>query len=151
MKYKKHIVTGVLALSLLVGGTSVSAYTPQDLGIKNVERTHLKQNRNKEKNLFRGAHPAVGTVFALTNTGFTLNVKNFKSKEIKALDIKTDASTKYTKNGVDATVSDLALNQKVIVFGELDKNTNILTAKEIRIVTDREMFSQMKKKIKRFN
>ena len=46
MKYKQHIATGALAISLLVSGSSVFAATPQDLGIKNTQQVYQKQNKS---------------------------------------------------------------------------------------------------------
>jgi hypothetical protein len=134
MKYKKHIATGALAISLLVGGSSVLAATPQDLGIKNVQSVYQKQNknlkiRNKRKNSI------VGTVAAINNTGFTVNVKNLKTKIISSVDVVTDASTIYKKNGTNTTASSLSLGQKVIVAGVFDKTTNILNARTVKIAT----------------
>ena len=46
MKYKKQIATGALAISLLVGGSSVFAATPRDIGIKNVQQVYQKQAKS---------------------------------------------------------------------------------------------------------
>ena len=133
MKYKKHIATGALAISLLVGGTPVLAATPQDLGIKNVQYVHKKQNKN-----FRirkdGRHNTVGTITMINETGFILEIKNVKTSVVSSIDVNTDSSTKYIKNGVAATFSDLRVGQKVIVAGKLDKTTNIVNARKVRIV-----------------
>jgi archaellum component FlaF (FlaF/FlaG flagellin family) len=135
MKYKKQIATGALAISLLVGGTNIFAATPQDLGIKNVQQIYQKQNKNlKAKN--QGKTNTVGTISAFTNTGFTIEVTNIKTKVTSSIDITTNTLTVYSKNGIKATSADLAVEQKVIVSGNLDKTTNILTAKKVKIVTD---------------
>jgi hypothetical protein len=137
MKYKKQIATSALALSLLVGGSSVFAATPQDLGIKNVHQTYQKQNKNnnnlKVKN--KGNNNTVGTISAINNTGFILEVKNMKTKVLSSMDVKTSTGTTYSKNGVRTSFSDLSVGKKVIVVGNLDKTTNILTAKIIKIIT----------------
>jgi hypothetical protein len=137
MKYKKQIATGALAISLLVGGTNVFAATPQDLGIKNTQSTYQKQNKNsksvKVKNKITKSN-IVGTISAINNNGFTLDVKNAKTKITSSVEVKTDTVTIYSKNGIKATVSDLATGQKVIIIGSLDKTTNILNAKMVKIV-----------------
>ena len=137
MKYKKHIATGALALSLLVGGTSVFAATPQDLGIKKIQQTYQKQNKNNKnipKIKSKSKSNITGIVSLISDTGFTIEVKNVKAQTRGAVDIKTDASTIYSKNGVKAEASLLAVGQKVIVSGTLDKTSNILIAKQVKIV-----------------
>ena len=137
MKYKRQIATGALAISLLVGGSSVFAATPQDLGIKNVQQIYQKQNKNN-KNLKinnTGRSNTVGTISVISKTGFTVEVKNMKTKTASSVDVRTDASTIYSKNGISATVSDLSAGQKVIVVGYFDKTTNIVTAKTVKITT----------------
>jgi hypothetical protein len=47
----------------------------------------------------------------------------------------TTSTTTYSKNGVSAKVSDLLVGQKVIVVGTLDKTTNIITAKTVKIAS----------------
>jgi hypothetical protein len=132
-KYKKQIATGALAFSLLVGGSSVFAATPQDLGIKSIQKTYQKQSKSlKIKN--KGRSSIVGTIGAINSTGFTLEVKNMKTKITSSLDVKTNTGTVYSKNGMTALVSDLAISQKVIVVGNLDKTTSTLTAKTVKIV-----------------
>jgi hypothetical protein len=141
MKYKKHIATGALAISLLIGGSSVFAATPQDLGIKSVHSAYQKQSKNN-KNLKiknKGKKSTVGTVESISSTGFTLNIKNMKTKTTSSEDVKTDAGTVYTKNGMTASASDLAVGQKVIVAGSMDKTTNILTAKTVKIIISKSV------------
>ncbi len=136
MKYKKQIATGALAISLLVGGSSVFASSPQDIGIKNVQPTYQKQNKNeKNSNATNKANGSVvGTIGAITSTGFTVEVKDLKKKAVSEVSVTTNASTTYSKNGASATASDLAVGQKVIVSGNLDKTTNTITAKTVKIV-----------------
>ena len=132
MKYKKHIATGALAISLLVGGSSVFASTPQDLGIKNTQSIYQKQNKNpKIKN--SGKSNLVGTVGAINSAGFTLEVKNLKTKTTSSTEIKSNGTTAYSQNGIKVTASVLVIGQKVIVSGTLDKATNILIAKTVKI------------------
>ena len=77
MKYKKQLATGALALSLLVSGSTIYAATPQDVGVKNVQKSYQKQNKEVIKTK---KQDAVGIVSALTSSGFTLTVANLKTK-----------------------------------------------------------------------
>lgn len=133
MKYKKHIATGVLAFSLLISGTNVFAATPQDLGIKNTTQT-LKQNKNL-KIKKTGKSNLVGTIASINDTSFVIDIKNAKTKISSSIDVSINGNTTYSKNGVSVSVSDLLIGQKVIVVGSLDKTTNILTAKTVKIVS----------------
>jgi hypothetical protein len=133
MKYKKHIATGVLAFSLLISGTNVLAATPQDLGIKNSQQSE-KQNKNL-KIKKTGKNNVVGTISSISNSGFMVDVKNIKTKTTTSIDVIIDSATTYSKNGLNANVSDLSVRQKVIVIGTLDKTTNIITAKTVKIAS----------------
>jgi hypothetical protein len=133
MKYKKHIATGALAISLLVGSSPVLAATPQDLGIKNIQYLYQKQNRNLKISK-EGRRTVVGIITMMNDAGFILEIKNKRTNAISSMDINTNSSTRYKKNGNVATFADLELGQKVIVTGKLDKTTNIVNAKNIRIV-----------------
>jgi hypothetical protein len=137
MKYKKQLATGALALSLLIGGSTIYAASPQDLGIKNVGKTYQKQNKGKTKGdiEFKKQNNVVGTVGSLTSTGFTVNIINRKNKTASSVDVVTNTATTYKKDGLSAITADLLVGQKVIVSGILDKTTNILTAKTIKIIT----------------
>jgi len=131
MKYKKQIVTGALALSLLIAGSSVFAATPQDLGIK----SQISYQKNTKTDKTAKSNTIVGTISAISDTGFTLDIKNLKTKLISSVDVKTDTTTIYKKDGVNATVLDLAVAQKAITVGTLDKTNNILTARTVKIIT----------------
>jgi len=133
MKYKKQFfATGALAFSLLISGTNVFAATPQDLGIKNTGQVYQKQSKNlKVKKT--GKSNLVGTVSSINSSGFMVDIKNKKTKTTSSVDVKTGATTTYSKNGISVKVSDLTVGKKVIVFGTLDKTTNILTAKSVKI------------------
>jgi len=133
MKYKKQIATGVLAFSFLISGSSIFAATPQDLGIKNVQKNQQRQNKKNVKIELKKQNTTVGAISALTSTGFTVNIKNLKTKSTASVDVKTDAETVYIKNGIKVAVSDLSVGQKVIVAGAFDKTTNTITAKTVRI------------------
>ena len=136
MKYKKQLATGALALSLLIGGSTIYAVSPQDLGIKNVGN-YQKQNKGKEKGRLelRKQNNVVGTIGSLTSTGITVNIINMKTKVASSVDVVTNIATTYKKDGLSASVIDLSVGQKVVVLGTLDKTTNILTAKTVKIVT----------------
>jgi len=134
MKYKKQLATGALALSLLIGSSSVFAATPQDLGIKNSQPIYQKQNKNTLKIKNTGRSNIVGTISAINGSGFIIDIKNMKTKVTSSVDVKIDTSTTYRKNGLKASVADLAVGQKVIIIGTLDKTTNIVTAKQVKII-----------------
>jgi len=135
MKYKKQFATGALAFSLLISGTNVFAATPQDLGIKNSQQIYQKQNKNlKIKKVGRGN--VIGEISSISNTGFIVDINNMKTETTSSIDVITDTTeTTYIKNGSDTDVSALSVGQKVIVVGSLDKTTNILTAKTVKIAT----------------
>ena len=136
-KYKKQIVTGALALSLLVGGSSIFAASPKDLGIKNPQPTYQRQNKGNKnlKVVNKGKRNIVGTISAISGVGFTVEIKNIKTKAVSSVDVKTNTGTKYSKNGIVANVADLTLGQKVVVIGALDKTTNVINAKQVKIVS----------------
>ena len=135
MKYKKQIATGALALSLLIGGSTVFAATPQDLGVKNVNPTYQKSNKNSKKVKSNMGRNIVGTISAVTSTGFTVDVKNLKTKVTTSMEVTNNASTVFTKDGLAATFGSLTVGQKVIVLGTLDKTTNVVTAQKVKIIT----------------
>ena len=135
-----------MAISLLVGGSPVFATTPEDLGIKNIQSIYQKQNRNsnnvkvRNKNKKRNNNSVVGTIGAINGSGFTVNIKNLKTKTAYSADVITGASTLYKKDGTSATARELSVGQKVMVAGIVagisDKATNILTAKIVKISTN---------------
>ncbi len=138
MKYKKHIATGALAISLLVSGSSVFAETTQDLGIKGVQHIYQKQNK-ENRNLRiknRKRSNVVGTISTINDSGFVIEIKNMRKKSMLSADIKTDINTTYKKNGLVASKSDLIVGQKVVIVGNFDKTTNILIAKTVKIVIE---------------
>ena len=132
MKYKKQIATGALALSLLISGSFVFAENPRDLGIKNIELNYNKQSKD-DKNIKKDK--VIGTISSINENGFIVEIKNIKTQKIYSLDVKTDDSTIYSKNGIKTIVSDLATGQKVIINGIIDKTTNIITAQKVKITT----------------
>jgi Domain of unknown function (DUF5666) len=136
MKYKRQIATGALALSLLIGGSSVFAATPQDLGIKKLPPVYQKQSKNSKsvKVKSKGNSNIVGAISSINGSSFMVDIKNIKAKTTTSVDVSTNSLTTYSKNGITATVSDLAVGQKVIVVGTLDKTTNTITAKKVKIV-----------------
>lgn len=149
MKYKKQLATGALALSLLVGGSTIYAASPQDLGIKSVGKFYQKYNKNREREgmELRKQNNTIGVIEALTSPGFTVSVTNRKTKIAYSVDVKTDATTIYKKDGLEASLPDLSVGQKVIVQGPLDKTTNILNAKKVKIIT-KDFAPKVKKELK---
>ena len=133
MKYKKQIATGAIALSFLVGGSFVFAETPRDLGIKNIQINYQRQT-TKDTKKTRG-NKTIGTILSLNDSGFIIETKNIKTQKISSLDIKTDDSTLYSKNGAKTTIFDLQIGQKVIINGSIDKIANTVLAQKVKIVT----------------
>ena len=124
MKYKKHLATGALAISLLLGGYPVYS-----------DAATLHKPYKYSQIVLKKQHTTVGVVSLIDNAGFTLDVKNLKTKQMISIDVKTDSSTMYNKNGLATTVSDLLVGQKVIVTGDYNKVSNIITAKKVKIVS----------------
>jgi hypothetical protein len=149
MKYKKQIVTGALAFSLLIGSSNVFAATPSDLGIKNIQSTQQKQTKVSQTVKSKKSNTVIGTISTINSGDFTIDIKNLKTKVISSTDAKVDASTVYYKDGVTSTISDLAVGQKVTVIGTLDKTTNIITAKQVKITTAVVKSSVVKKTTKK--
>ena len=135
MKYKKQFATGALAFSLLIGGSNVFAATPQDLGIKNVQPTFQKQNKPSKTVKSKKGKDVVGIVSSINSTGFAMDIKNLKTNVTVSAEVSTNTATVFTKNGTNVTSADLLVGQKVIVNGTLDPVTNIVTAKQVKIVT----------------
>ena len=135
MKYKKQIATGALAFSLLVGGSYAGAVVPQELGSKILDKIYQKQNKSSKNFKVVQNNNAVGIISSINGLGFTLDIKNLKTKNTVSIDVKTDANTLYIKNGIKTIASDLVAGGKVIVVGTLDKTTNIITAKKVKIAT----------------
>ncbi len=140
MKYKKHITTGALALSLLIGGTTAFAEMPQDKTVQSGStsfeaRLHpkLKQVLKHKKEL--KGRQAIGTVTALSSSGFTLETKNLKTKAVTSIDVKTLSTTTYSKDGATASFTDIAIGQKIIVRGEVDSTSHVVTASKVKIIT----------------
>ena len=148
MKYKKQLATGALALSLLVSGSTIYAASPQDLGVKNVGNYQKPSKNNLKPEGLKKENGIVGTVGALTSTGFTLSLTNMKTKVVSTMDVVSNTATTYKKDGLSATATDLLVGQKVIVSGTLDKTTNILTAKTVKIVTKAPV-EKVKKEVKK--
>lgn len=136
MKYKKHIVTGALAISLLVGSYPVFASTPQDLGIKKIQQIYQKQKKNNKKLKIKnkGRESIVGTISMINNTGFIIEIKNIKTNVVSSTDVKTNNLTTYRKNGIKTTTSDLIVGEKVVIVGNLNKTSNTIIAKKVIIV-----------------
>lgn len=137
MKYKRRIVSGAIALSLLVGSPTFAASTPYSHS--NVARSaehNARRDQFKKK-----ANHVVGIVTGINGSTFTFEThtgKHNKKVEIKTLsvDVQTKDITVFKKNGGSATLGDLAVGQKVIVTGPVDATSQILAAVEVKIVTN---------------
>lgn len=137
MKYKRRIVTGAIALSLLVGSPTFAAST--QYSHSNVARSAEHSARRDQ--FKKKANHVVGFVTGVNGSTFTFEThkgKQNKKAEIKTLsvDVQTNANTIFKKNGGNATLADLMVGQKVIVTGPVDATSQILTAVEVKIVTN---------------
>ena len=132
MKYKKQITTSVLALSLLMVGSSAFASMPtaQDTKINQVVTKKVDAVKHIKNKI-------TGTVSAVSadGTSFTVTVKNRKTNTTTSFDVQTTATTKFTKDGKLATMANVTLNTKVIVSGKIDIATNTISATKVRLVT----------------
>jgi hypothetical protein len=118
----------------LTGGPTVFASTPRDLGIKNVQTDYSKQRIDKNIKVKNSSnHKIIGTISTLSDTGFIVDVKSKRGVAASA-EVKTTDATVYTRNGMASTIADIVLGQKIIAVGTFDKTTNIIEAKQIKIV-----------------
>lgn len=136
MKYKKHIATGVLVLSLLVGGSSAFAEIPIELEKENTYLIYQKQNKSFENHQKTKRNNLVGNISVTNTNGFTIEIKNKSTKQISSIDVITGNFTIYKKNGLTATINDLETGQKVIIKGTEDNANNSITASLVKIVTN---------------
>lgn len=134
MKYKKHIATGVLALSLLVGGSSAFAEIPVELERGSTAPLYQRQSRGFENYARIKRNNLVGNISMINNNGFTIEIKNKKTGQISSVDVITDNSTIYKKNGLDALLSDLVIGEKVIIKG--DNANNSIISSSVNIITN---------------
>ena len=75
----------------------------------------------------------------------------YKRQVASSVDVVTNIATTYKKDGLDAIATDLLVGQKVVVSGTLDKTTNILTAKTVKIVTKAQVVKVKKEMRKVLN
>ncbi len=145
MKYKQRIITGAFALTLLVGGTSSikahAATNAQGLTFSTSTRNgalHFKDPNNIRSKVKH----TVGTITAISGTGFTFEVHHKHASTTKGIekvisvDAQTTATTTIKKDGLAATFADLAVGQKVIVSGHLHTADQIINATKVDIVTN---------------
>lgn len=155
MKYKKRIITGAFALSLLVGSSSVKTYA-ESVGIQtDVHSPHVKNGSLHFKNLKNARtkiNHKVGVVTAIGASGFTFEVfhgahatSTASTTKILSIDVLTTASTTVKKDGADATLADLVVGQKVIVSGSVDATGHLIHAKKVDIVTKAHTIFDKKK------
>ncbi len=146
MKYKKRIVTGAFALSLLVGGSSSLKTYAQSVNTEtNVHATSSRGGALHFKNLKNARtkiHHKVGTITAIGASGFTFEIlhghgatSTATATKILSIDVQTSAATIFKKDGVDATFADLTNGEKVIVSGSVDATGHLITAKRVDIIT----------------
>ena len=155
MKYKKHIATGVIALSLFVTGPSVYAATStnSDLIASSTVGSYNQGNKqNKHLSKKTRMKQLVGTISSINSAGFTAEVKSLKTGVATSIDVQTGTSTIYKKDGVISDASSLVVGQKVIVKGSKDSATNIVSATKVNVITKQintsgEKISRKTKKI----
>lgn len=146
MKYKKRIVTGAFALSLLVGGSSSVKTYAESVGISpDIHATSSRGGALHFKNLKNARtkiHHKVGTITAIGASGFTFEVihghnatSTATATKILSIDVQTTATTIFKKDGADASFADLSSGEKVIVSGSVDATGHLITAKRVDIVT----------------
>lgn len=80
----------------------------------------------------------VGTIYSVNKDGFTLQIRNAKTKSSSSIDVKTSNNTLFSKNGFETQPSDLSVGKKAIVKGDLDNTTDILAAKMVKIVANQK-------------
>ncbi len=138
MKYNRRILTGAIALSLLVGAPTFAASS---------QHIHTHVTRSAEHASRRGgqfkqkANHVVGTVTGVNGTVITFIThagKNKTDTEAKTLsiDVQTSADTTFQKNGVVATLADVVVGQKIIVTGPVDAASQMITASKVKIATN---------------
>lgn len=161
MKYKKRIVTGAFALSLLVGGSSSIKTYAESIGVNaHVYGSSTRSGALHFKNLKNARtkiNHKVGTVTAVGASGFTFEVlhghhatSTASATKILSIDVQTTASTTFKKDGGNATAADLAVGQKVIVSGSVDATGHLIAAKRVDIVTKHLVkLNKLKKELRR--
>lgn len=137
MKYKRRIVTGAIALSLLVGSPTFAASTQYS----NTHVARSAEHSARRDQFKKKANHVVGTVTGINGSVFTFETQAGKKKKgadakTLSVDVQTQANTKFHKNGVEATLADLAVGQKVIVTGPIDAASQIVAALDVKIVTN---------------
>lgn len=74
----------------------------------------------------------IGSITAINGTGFTIQTIN-KGMQKATQTVNTGTGTNFTKNLQPATLSDLAIGQKVMVTGTRDSATNTITAESVNL------------------
>jgi len=90
----------------------------------NVTASSILEN-DMEKNGF------MGEITSINNNDFTIKTIN-KGTQKATQTVATNSNTKITKNNQPASLSDLALGQKVIVSGTRDATTNTINADTVK-------------------
>jgi hypothetical protein len=106
-----------------------------------IVRGTVSGNNVSAKSIFDNAFPSnisimgnhfVGSVTAINGTGFTIQTIN-KGMQKATQTVNTGDNTKFTKNLQPATLSDLAIGQKVMITGTRDSAANIITADSVNL------------------
>lgn len=76
-----------------------------------------------------------GTVAAINGTSFTITTHGRSKAATSSITytINTDSTTAITKAGVSATISDIAIGQRILAIGTIDKTALSVAATKINI------------------
>ncbi|MEN9604372.1 MAG: hypothetical protein RJB39_57 [Candidatus Parcubacteria bacterium] len=138
MKYKRRIVTGAIALSLLVGGPTFAASGGQAAAHITRSAEHASR-RDQFKNIKNKANHVVGAVTGINGTVITFVTqagKNSLGAKTVSIDVQTNSHTTFEKNGLAATFKDIVVGQKIIVTGSIDATSQTITARKVKIATN---------------
>ena len=138
---KKTIISSALALTLLISGSSAFAATTEVAGTPGttdtpaVTTTPKVTHKLKTKIKAPKKMAVTGVITAINGTSFTIEKRHLlKSKAAASVTVQTDATTVFSKNKATVALSDLAVGQRVIITGTVDKTTHDVVASKVRIV-----------------
>ncbi len=135
MKYKRRIVTGAIALSLLIGSPTFAVSVEGAHAVRASEQATRRQSIHKKK-----GHHIVGVVTGISGSVFTLQThagkKSINAGKALSADIHTGVDTGFEKNGLKAILSDIQVGHKVIVNGVVDIHSQTIHAKKVKIITN---------------
>ena len=109
-------------------------------GGKQEEGAENAGQQNSEKNLgMRRGSGVSGTVSAVNGTSFTITMqgrgRNMSTSTPVVYTINTDSNTIFMKDHVTSTLADVAVGQRVMTVGSVDKTTFTVTATKVSINT----------------